>query len=242
MGENGEHILSRFDDDLDGLRELTLTMGRDVLDQTHRAVGSLVECDAGAANRVLYREKRINAYDMEAQDKTAKLLAVHGPVARDLRLVICLMRAISDLERVGDAAKQIARITIRNFESAHASPDCSMFRDVADLAERAESQLAEALKSIETGDVEIAMTVLREDEKVDQLFSGAVRRLSTFLLEDPRNIRWVIDVLTAIKAVERVGDHATAIAANVIYAVKGKDVRYMLPDNLSEEFLDSELL
>ena len=242
MGENGEHTLSRFDDDLDGLRELTLTMGRDVLDQTHRASRSLVECDAGAANRVLYREKRINAYDMEAQEKTARLLAVHAPVARDLRLVICLMRAVSDLERVGDAAKHIARITMRNFEHSHTPPDCTMFRDVSDLSERAESQLARALQSIESADVEIAMEVLREDEKVDQLYSGAVRRLSTYLLEDPRNIRWVIDALFAMKAVERVGDHAAAIAANVIYAVKGKDVRYLHRDNLSDEFLDSELL
>jgi phosphate transport system protein len=242
MSEKSEHILSRFDDDLEGLRGFTLAMGNDVLDQTHRAVHSLVDCDAGAANKVLYREKRINAYDMEAQEKAVKLLAVHGPVARDLRLVICLTRVVSDLERVGDAAKQIARVTIRNFEHSQAMPDCDMFRDVGDLSVRAERQLAQALEAIRHRNVEIALKALRGDEGVDELFSGAVRRLSTYLLEDPRNIRWVIDALFAIKAVERVGDHAAAIAANLIYALKGKDVRYMLPENLSEEFLDSELL
>ncbi len=234
-----EHILSRFDDDLNGLRDLALKMGEVVAVLVEKAGQALVQTDAGLARQILHQAKRVNEFDMEAQEEGVRILATHNPVARDLRLVLCLGRSVVDLEHIASQARKIALITQRHAsESQTASPDLAIFADVTVLAAHAAQMLRNALLALDSGDVQLAVTVVQSDARLDQLFEGALRRLATYLLEDHRNIRWVMDAILALKAMERVGDHAENIAEHLIFAVKGKDVRYVKAEHLSEGFLD----
>ena len=239
MGRHGgEHILTRFDGDLHGLRDLALTMGETAIALVEKAIGALLDADAGAARQVIYQQKRINELDMEGQEEGVRILATHSPVARDLRLVVCLMRCFNELERTANQARRISRIVQREQEEdGHSPSGKAIFSDVAVLAEEGVGMMRLALEAMRVRDVEAAVAVLQADARLDQLFEGAMRRLATFLFEDARNIRSVMDAVFALKAMERVGDHAANIAAQLIYAVKGVDVRYVKADNLSAEYL-----
>jgi len=237
--KGGEHILSRFDDDLDGLRDLGLDMGSVAQGLVDKAVHALTQSDAGAARQVVHQEKRLKELDMEGQEEGLRILATHNPVARDLRLVLCMTRCISELERIGSQAKKVALIAEREVdEPNYARLDAAIFNDVIGLAEVARDMLDKSLRAIRTADVKLAVEVVQADDRLDQLFEGAMRRLATFLFEDARNIRWVMDAIIALKAMERIGDHAANMCTQLIFAVKGKDVRYVKAENLSAEFLD----
>ncbi|MEJ2575747.1 MAG: phosphate signaling complex protein PhoU [Gammaproteobacteria bacterium] len=235
----GEHILSRFDDDLDGLRDLTLRMGEAAAALAAKAVDALAGADAGAARQVIHQVKRINELDMEGQEEGVRILATHNPVARDLRLVLCLTRCVSELERVANQAKKVALIAQREVdEPSYAKLDAAIFADVLNLSTVAMDMLAEALRAVRESDVALSVAVVRADERLDQLFEGAMRRLATYLFEDARNIRGVMDAIIALKAMERIGDHAANMAAQLIFAVKGVDVRHIKAETLSEDVLE----
>jgi phosphate transport system protein len=237
--KGGEHILSRFDEDLDGLRDLTLRMGEVTVALVDKAVSALTTSDAGIARQVIHQEKRVNEFDMEGQEEGVRILATHTPVARDLRLVICLTRCIGELERVGNQAKKVAIIAQREVDEPHYGRlDAGLFNDVVDLSQSALAMLRDVLAAIRNNDVKQAISVAKADARLDQMFEGAMRRLATFLLEDARNIRLIVDAISALKAMERIGDHAANMAAQLIFAVKGVDVRYIKAENLTEEFLD----
>lgn len=239
MGEDREHILSRFDDDLNGLRELALRMGELVVSLVEKVAQALLSTDPGLARQILHQTKRVNEFDMEGQEEGVRILATHSPVARDLRLVVCLTRTVLDLEHCADQAKKVAEITLRHAEDHHTPvPGSELFEDVDDLTEQAAGMLRQALQAIDANDIRLAVAVVQADDRLNQMFEGAMRRLATFLLEDHRTIRWVMDAILALKAMERVGDHARNIAEHLIFAVKAKDVRYIKAEHLSEGYLD----
>ena len=238
MSEKGDHILSRFDDELEGFRELAARMGALALSQLETAISALVACDPRLAARVLRRERRLNQYDMQGQEEGVNLLARHQPLASDLRFIVYLSRTISDLERIGDQAKAMAAIVVQEMDRPVPPVDCEIFNDVRDLGEEAVAMLTEVLGALARDDVGRAVAVVQQESRLDQRFQGAVRRLATFMLQDPRNIRWVIDALLGLKVLERVGDHANNIAENLIFAITAKDVRYIQPEHLAEGYLD----
>lgn len=238
MGNAGRHILTRFDDDLEGFRCLALNMGEVALMQVQRAVGALVSGNVNDARLVLARERRLDEFDMEAQEKSIQLLAIHHPVARDLRFIVAVSRTITDLERVGDEAKKIADLVIDNFDVHHRFIDLILFDAAQELMGVVGELLAKSLDAIEGDTVDTAVTVIQQARHLDGHFDGAMRRLTTYILEDARNIRAIMDAVIALKALERVGDYAVNIAENVILTVTGKDVRYIKPEHLSEGYLD----
>lgn len=220
------HILSRFDGDLGHFRGLVLEMGRRVVAQVALAGEALHSCDVVKARKVISDHRSIRELDMAALEANARLYAVHQPVARDLRFVLTLSRAVYDLERIGGEAVRLADIAEALYEDEPTQRDLAMFEDIRRMTPSAVDLLERSLTAIAEESVQVAVHVALEGEDLEQLFKGSLRRLATYLMEDPRNIRWIIDATLGIKAMERVGDHASSIARNVIYSVTGKDVRH----------------
>lgn len=237
---NGKHTVSRYDDELDAFAGLIQQMGQSTLGQVRASGTALAKCDAGLARQILFREKRINQFDMEAHELGFQLLAKRSPLASDLRMVVALLRTITDLERVGDESKKIARIAMKNFEHGHGQTQCAIFRDIVTLTEKAHDLLEDALQAMHGRNKEAAIKVIQTDEDLNNRFADAMRRLTTYIMEDPRNMTSVIDCVLALKAMERIGDHAVNLAHHLVFALTGKDVRFVQPQQLSEGLLDSE--
>ena len=226
------HILSRFDGDLGGFRHLVLTMGQTVRDQVLMASSAVVACDIAKARKVMDQRRHIRDLDMAALEANTKLFAIHQPVARDLRFVLTLSRAIYDLERVSGEAVRLADIAERLYEEQPSAAECAIFEDVARISAPAVDLLDRSMRALADEDVHAAVEVALDIDDLERLFRGSLRRLATYLMEDPRNIRWVIDATLGIKAMERIGDHACSIARNIIFSVTGKDVRHASVANL----------
>jgi phosphate transport system protein len=240
MKGEGEHILSRFDDELEGFRSLALNMGEVALVQVQKAVAALTAGDVQQAHYVCERETSIDQLDIEAQERSIKLFALHHPVARDLRFIVAVSRTITDLERIGDEAEKIARLVIENFESNHRFIDLILFDAAEDLMSVVADMLARSLDAVERDDVDLAVAVIQDAAKLDRYFDAAMRQLATYILEDVRNIKVVMDAVIVLKALERVGAHAANIAENVVLYITGKDVRYIKAEHLSEGYLDPQ--
>lgn len=232
VGEKGGktpagHILSRFDGDLGQFRGLVLEMGRRVRDQVVLASEALAACDIVKARKVIHDHRAIRDLDIDALEANARLYAVHQPVARDLRFVLTLSRAVYDLERIGGEAVRVADIAEALYEYQPTVRDCVIFEDVRRMAAPSLHLLERAMEAVAEESVQVAVEVALAGKELDEVFKGSVRRLATYVMEDPRNIRWVIDATLGVKAMERVGDHACSIARNIIYSVTGKDVRHV---------------
>lgn len=221
------HILSRFDGDLGCFRSLVLDMGSRVQSQVSLASEALVSCDVAKARKVIKDYAEIRDLDIEAQEANTRLFAIHKPVARDLRFVLTLSRAVYDLERINGEALRLADIVEALYERPPSISECVIFEDVQRISVPAVSLLERSLLAVEREDVHLAVEVAFDGKDLEHIFRGAIRRLATYLMEDPRNIRWVIDATLGIKAMERIGDHACSIARNLIFSVTGKDVRHV---------------
>jgi phosphate transport system protein len=220
------HILSRFDGDLGEFRRLVLEMGRLVHDQAVQASEAVSRCDVAKAQGVIGRRRAIRDLDMAALEANAQLFAIHQPVARDLRFVLTLSRAIYDLERISGESVRLADIAENIYEQNLSRHECAIFEDVGRMAEPAIGMLERSLQALEAEDVHAAVDVALDAESLEKIFTGAIRRMATYVMEDPRNIRWVIDATLGLRAMERIGDHACSIARNIIFSVTGKDVRH----------------
>ena len=191
-----------------------------------RAVKALTDFDAELASAVLATEERVNLTEVEIDHDLSTIIARRQPTARDLRLLIAISKTIANLERVGDEAARIAR-TVQRLLSAGVSSRLRLpVNDLAYEAELAGAQLRKALDAFARLDVDKAVEVLKQDDQIDQEFEGLMRKLITFMMEDPRTISSSIDLVFVAKAIERVGDHAKNLAEQIIYIVKGTDVRH----------------
>jgi phosphate transport system protein len=221
------HILSRFDGDLGRFREIVLEMGGHVRESVRLASEALSECDVAKARQITTTHRRVRDLDIDALEANARLYAIHQPVARDLRFVLTLSRAVYDLERISGETLRVADIVEGLYETQAASRDCVIFEDIRRMYLPVADLLERALKSIAEEDLHTAVDVALQHKELEVLFRASLRRLATYIMEDPRNIRLVIDATLGIKAMERIGDHACSIARNLIYSVTGKDVRHV---------------
>jgi phosphate transport system protein len=224
---SGGHTLSRFDGDLGHFRGIVLDMGDRVRNEIDLASEALSKCDVAKARRVVAAHRKIRDLDIDALEANTRLYAIHQPVARDLRFVLTLSRAVYDLERISGEALRLAEIAEALYEFQPSTQDCVIFEDVRRMHKPVADLLNRSLLSIADEDVHLAVEVALDGKDLDDLFRGSIRRLATYLMEDPRNIRFVIDATLGIKAMERIGDHACSIARNLIYSVTGKDVRHV---------------
>ena len=231
---NDRHLSTQFDAELSGISTRVLEMGGLVESQVERAVRSLATHDDALAAEVLAAESQVNAAEIAIDRDLSTIIARRQPTARDLRLLIAISKAIANLERVGDEAAKIARIARRLIGSGVSSRLRLPVNDLGYEAELAVSQLRKALDAFARLDVPRALEVLRKDDLIDQEFEGLLRKLVTFMMEDPRTISSSIDVVFVAKAIERVGDHAKNLAEQIIYVVKGMDVRHNAIDAVED--------
>ena len=221
-----KHISTQFDAELSGISTRVLEMGGIVESQVARAIYALTHFSSEIAAEVLATEEKVNAMEVEIDRDLSTIIARRQPTARDLRLLIAISKTIANLERVGDEAARVARTVQRLINAGVSSRLRLPVNDLAYESELAVAQLRKALDAFARLDVEKAIEVLRQDDQIDQEFEGLMRKLITFMMEDPRTISSSIDLVFVAKAIERVGDHAKNLAEQIIYIVKGTDVRH----------------
>jgi phosphate transport system protein len=225
-----KHLSTQFDAELSGISTRVLEMGGLVEAQVAQAVQALADFSAESADEVLAKEGRVNSMEIEIDRDLSTIIARRQPTARDLRLLIAVSKTIANLERVGDEAARIARTVQRLVVGGVSSRLRLPMGDLAFEAELAIKQLRKSLDAFARLDVERALDVLKHDDEIDKEFDGLLRKLITYMMEDPRTISSSIDLVFVAKAIERVGDHAKNLAEVVIYVVKGQDVRHATPE------------
>ena len=219
-----QHISEQFNEELDEVKNHMLEMGGVVEEQIANAVNALVAARSSDAERVLSRDAEVNALEVVIDDECSRILARRQPTASDLRLVLAISKVITDLERIGDHAGKIARQAINLSEQGN-SP--SGYVALRHIAAQVTDMLRDALDAFARLDVRAAVKVVKRDTVVDQEYGNAMRSLVTFMMEDPRVISSVLDEMWALRALERIGDHARNVAEHVIYLVKGLNVRHV---------------
>jgi phosphate transport system protein len=221
-----KHLSTQFDAELSGVSTRVLEMGGLVENQVSRAIAALASFDGDGAAQVLRDEERCNRMEVEIDRELSAIIARRQPTARDLRLLIAISKIIANLERVGDEAARVARVVQRLIAIGLPGRLRLPVGDLQFEADLAVAQLRKALDAFARLDTGRALEVLKQDDQIDQEFEGLMRKLITYMMEDPRTISSSIDLVFVAKAVERVGDHAKNLAEAIIYIVKGTDVRH----------------
>ena len=230
-----KHLSSQFDSELNNVSARVMELGGLVESQIRQAVYALSQFSVEAADQVEATEHRVNAMEVEIDQELSSIIARRQPTARDLRLLIAFSKATANLERMGDEANKMARMVKSIIESGAArSLPTSDLRVAADLAS---GLLRKALDAFARLDTKAAVSILKEDDLIDKEFDGFVRKLITYMMEDPRTISASLDLLFLAKAVERIGDHSKNVAELIIYLVKGKDVRHTTLDEIESAVL-----
>ncbi len=225
-----KHLSSQFDSELTGVSTRVMAMGGLVESQIRTAVLALSQFSVELADQVTSTESQVNAMEIEIDHDLSSIIARRQPTARDLRLLIAILKTTANLERAGDEADKIARMVKSIIESGAARKlPSSELRVAADMAS---GLLRKSLDAFARLDATVALTILKEDDAIDREFDGFVRKLITYMMEDPRTISPSLDLLFLAKAVERIGDHAKNIAEFTIYVVKGADVRHTPMDQI----------
>lgn len=227
-----KHLSSQFDAELTGISTRVLEMGGMVEAQVGQAMYALSNFSHETAAQVLVGEERVNAMEVEIDGELWSIIARRQPTARDLRLLIAVSKAIANLERAGDEAARIARTVHRLIDTGVSSRLRLPLVDLQYESNLAVAQLRKALDAFARLDTVKALEVLKSDNQIDQEFDGLIRKLITYMMEDPRTISASIDMVFVAKAIERVGDHAKNLAEAVIYVVKGTDVRHNPVDSV----------
>jgi phosphate transport system protein len=213
-----------FHEELDQLKQTLLAMGALVEDQIRRGMQALVDRDDDLARQVIERDRAVNAYDIEVDEKCVELLALHQPAAGDLRFLTTAMKIVTDLERIGDQAVNIAQ----RARELNMEPQLKPYIDLPRMADAAQRMVKESLDAFVARDTELARRVCADDAPVDALNHQIFRELLTFMMEDPKTIPRAIRLILIARFIERVADHATNIAEMVIYMVDSKMVRHTL--------------
>jgi phosphate transport system protein len=230
-----KHLSSQFDADLNAVSSKVLEMGGLVESQIINAMQALNEFDIGIADQVIAAEARLNTMEVEIDEECSNIIARRQPAARDLRLLMAISKTITNLERAGDEAEKIAKRVKRiNEDGAGRTVNNA---EIKLSGEMAVSILRRALDAFARLDTVAAAQIVRDDKAIDDEFRAFVRKLVTYMMEDPRTISAGLDYLFIAKAVERIGDHAKNIAEFIIYIVKGTDVRHVSRDQLEREAL-----
>jgi len=218
-----EHIVKQYDLELKDIRSRLLEMGGSVEQMIGDAMKSLVERDNALAEATIEFDHRINRMEIEIDEKCLQVLALRQPAARDLRFITLALKIVTDLERIGDQCRNIAK----HARHLNSEPVLKPYIDLPRMAQAAATMVREALDAFVRGDIELAHKVCKDDAIVDQLNQQINRELLTYMMADPGTITRAIRVTAVAKCLERIADHATNVAEMVIFMVKGKDVRHM---------------
>ncbi|MEI8363569.1 MAG: phosphate signaling complex protein PhoU [Betaproteobacteria bacterium] len=230
-----EHTFKQYDAELEAVRGKVLEMGGLVERQIVSALDSLVNLDPNLAKEVMENDRRVNALEVQIDEDCSHIIARRQPAAGDLRMLMMMVKTITDLERIGDEATKIARTAQKIYDEDRMYKP--RFNEIRAMVVLVREMLRTSLDGFARLDVSKTVEVARQDELVDEHFRAATRQLITYMLEDPRTISMSLEVLFVAKAIERIGDHAKNIAEYVVYMVKGKDVRHTSMQEMERETL-----
>jgi len=230
-----EHTLKQFDTELEDIRARVLQMGGLVEQQITRAIEALTSGNVALARQVMEDDHRVNALEVTIDEECSTVIAKRQPAAKDLRMIMTVVKTITDLERIGDEAAKIARMTISLYGADR--PILPRTTEVQHVGDIAVGMLRNALDAFARLDLTVAAKVVRQDEQVDNEFKAILRQLITFMMEDPRTISHALDIVFIAKSIERIGDHSKNMSEYVVYLVKGKDVRHTGVESVEREAL-----
>ncbi len=227
-----QHISKQFDQELEDLRARVMSMGGLVEDQLTKSLDALDRRDIELAEGVSASDYLVNSMEVDIDEECTQVLARRQPAAGDLRLVLAVIKTISDLERIGDEIEKIGKMVIHMNEQE--SPK-SYYVSILSMGKNVQKMLHDSLDVFARMDSHKAVEVAAQDKKIDEEYGAILRQLITYMMEDPRSITHVLDAVWAVRALERIGDHAHNICENVIYLVEGKDVRHTSIEDMRKE-------
>ncbi|MDX1625099.1 MAG: phosphate signaling complex protein PhoU [Wenzhouxiangellaceae bacterium] len=232
-----QHISHQFNQELENLRQRMMSMGGLVEEMLGKAIEALVEGDTALAEEVIEADDRVNRMEKLLDEECNLVIARRQPAASDLRLIFAIIKAISDLERIGDEAEKIARFAITLADQKRPRND---YRELEQMGHNVLAMLRKGLDGFTRMAPEVAVELLREDQKVDQDYEAIFRQYYSYMMEDAKNIRRVLDALLIAKALERIGDHCKNVGEYIVYLVEGRDLRHENERAFEEAAADDE--
>ncbi|MDT8370725.1 MAG: phosphate signaling complex protein PhoU [Gammaproteobacteria bacterium] len=237
MVTNSQHISQQFENELEDIRSRVLAMGGLVEQQINNALEALMTGDNELAREVMTLDEDVNDLEITIDEECIQIIALRQPTAGDLRLVAGILKTITDLERIGDESVSIARMALNLSQKDRPKRN---YRELQTLGNHVRGMLRDALDAFARFDVDQALQVAREDQAVDSEYETIIRQLITYMMEDPRAVTRVIDMMWSARSLERIGDHAHNICEHIIYLVEGKDVRHLSIEHM-EQLLDRKI-
>ena len=234
---NTQHTSHQYNQELEAARSKLMTMGGLVETQVTDAIKALLERDSALGEKVSFSDYEINTMEVAIDEQCAEIIARRQPAASDLRLLLTIIKVITDLERIGDEAEKVGRYAVEMTETASYG---DLHNSLRHLGEHVKAMLSDTLDALARLDVKQAMQVVSNDQQVDEEFYSITRQLYTRMLEDPRNIKDSLNVTWCARSMERIGDHCKNICEYVIYLVKGKDVRHTNLEKMRDEILGND--
>jgi len=234
QSELSHHYSQQFNQELEAIRTSVLAMGGLVESQLEEAIGALLAGDVELGEQVVANDYQVNAFDVQIDERCTAILARRQPTASDLRLVLAVIKTTADLERIGDEAKRVARMAIRLGTADHSR---GIFLEIEHLGTLVRGLLNKALDAYARMDIVAALEVAKEDQRIDREYENVMRQSITYMMEDPRSIPFMLDIIWSARALERIGDRCRNISEYVIYFVKGKDVRHTSLDAIEREII-----
>jgi len=231
MVTNSQHISQQFEKELQDIRSLVLAMGGLIEQQVANAQKALLTADIELARSVIALDEEVNELEVKIDEECIQIIALRQPTASDLRLVAGILKTITDLERIGDESVSIARMAMNLSEKDRPKKN---YRELQSMGNHVLGMLRDALDAFARVDAEQAMKVAHEDRDIDSEYESIIRQLITYMMEDPRTVTRIIDMMWSARSLERIGDHASNICEHVIYLVEGKDVRHLSLEKMEE--------
>jgi phosphate transport system protein len=228
-----KHISGQFDTELENIRNQVLTMGGLVEQQLQNALKAIEESDLEMAKYVRENDKAVNQLDLDIDRQSIQMIAKRQPAASDLRLMVAISKTTADLERIGDVAKKIANVAL---EGEYDKKQLKLLASMDSLGRHVSTMLHDVLDAFARMDVDAALQVHREDKRVDREYEGILREMVTYMMEDSRSIPKVLEVMWAVRSLERIGDRCQNIAEYIVYCVKGKDIRHARSAEIDDLF------
>lgn len=225
-----KHISGRFNQELEDVRNHVLSMGGLVEQQLNSALDAVSQNDAVLAQKVRENDYKVNAMEVSIDEDCTRIIAKRQPAASDLRLVIAIAKTIADLERIGDEAKRIAKVALDSFTKDQQD----LLVNIENMGRQVSKMLHDVLDAFARMDVQRAFEVHKEDAKVDREYEAITRQIMTYMMEDPRSIPKIMDLVWSVRSLERIGDRCQNIAEYIIYFVNGKDIRHISQDDIEK--------
>lgn len=226
-----KHTSQEFEADIQAVRSMVAEMGGLVEDQLDKAIAALKASDVRLAEEVVARDSDVNRLDVEIDEGCTRIFALRAPTASDLRLVQTIIRTTTDLERIGDETKRVAKMAIANSKG---EASAALYQRIEHMGSMVRENLHRILNAFARMDVDEAIAMAAEDKRIDTEYEAIMRQLMTYMMEDPRSIPRILDIMWAARSLERIGDRCQNICEYIVYFVKGRDVRHMSSEKMKE--------